>query len=78
MFLGTKTNLWNIVTNALFDLHYIEAEIIARMAYNLLKGFNILTQETLYEAWEDPGLLGDCPKCEGELKFNPFIAGGYN
>jgi WD40 repeat protein len=28
------------------------------------------------EAWEDPGLLGNCPKCGGELKFNPFIAGG--
>ena len=28
------------------------------------------------EAWEDPGLLGNCPKCEAELKFNPFIAGG--
>jgi len=30
------------------------------------------------EAWEDPGLLGNCPKCGGELKFNPFIAGGDN
>jgi WD40 repeat protein len=28
------------------------------------------------EAWEDPVLLGNCPKCKGELKFNPFIAGG--
>jgi WD40 repeat protein len=28
------------------------------------------------EAWEDPGLLGICPKCGGELKFNPFVAGG--
>jgi len=28
------------------------------------------------EAWEDPGLLGNCPKCGAELKFNPFIAGG--
>lgn len=27
------------------------------------------------EAWEDPGLLGNCPKCEEALKFNPFIAG---
>jgi len=26
------------------------------------------------EAWEEPGLLGNCPKCGGELKFNPFIA----
>jgi WD40 repeat protein len=30
------------------------------------------------EAWEDPGLLGNCPKCGEELKFNPFIAGGDN
>jgi WD40 repeat protein len=30
------------------------------------------------EAWEDPGLLGNCPKCGGELKFNPFVAGGDN
>ncbi len=31
------------------------------------------------EAWEDPGLLGNCPKCGAALKFNPFIAGGdYN
>ena len=28
------------------------------------------------EAWENPGLLGNCPKCGAELKFNPFIAGG--
>jgi WD40 repeat protein len=28
------------------------------------------------EAWEDPGLLGNCPKCGVALKFNPFIAGG--
>jgi WD40 repeat protein len=28
------------------------------------------------EAWEEPGLLGNCPKCGAELKFNPFIAGG--
>lgn len=28
------------------------------------------------EAWEDPGLLGNCPKCGEKLKFNPFIAGG--
>jgi hypothetical protein len=28
------------------------------------------------EAWEDPGLLGNCPRCGAELKFNPFIAGG--
>jgi len=29
-------------------------------------------------AWEDPDLLGNCPKCGGELKFNPFIAGEDN
>jgi hypothetical protein len=28
------------------------------------------------EAWEDPGLRGNCPKCGVALKFNPFIAGG--
>jgi WD40 repeat protein len=28
------------------------------------------------EAWEEPGLLGNCPKCGEKLKFNPFIAGG--
>jgi WD40 repeat protein len=28
------------------------------------------------EAWEDPGLLGECPNCNEKLKFNPFIAGG--
>jgi WD40 repeat protein len=28
------------------------------------------------EYWEDPGLLGNCPKCGEGLKFNPFIAGG--
>ena len=28
------------------------------------------------EAWEDPGLLSNCPKCGEKLKFNPFIAGG--
>jgi WD40 repeat protein len=27
-------------------------------------------------AWEDPDLLGNCPKCGEKLKFNPFIAGG--
>ena len=27
------------------------------------------------EVWEDPGLLGNCPKCNGDLKFNPFIVG---
>lgn len=26
-------------------------------------------------AWEDPGLLGECPARGEELKFNPFIAG---
>jgi WD40 repeat protein len=26
------------------------------------------------EAWEEPGLLGNCPKCGEELKFNPFIS----
>jgi len=30
------------------------------------------------EAWEDPGLLGNCPHCGAALKFNPFIAGGDN
>ncbi|MBN2366186.1 MAG: WD40 repeat domain-containing protein [Calditrichaeota bacterium] len=25
------------------------------------------------EAWEDPGLLSECPKCNRPLKFNPFI-----
>ncbi len=28
------------------------------------------------EAWEEPGLLSECPKCGEKLKFNPFIAGG--
>lgn len=28
------------------------------------------------EAWEDPGLLGNCPNCGEALKFNPFVAGG--
>ena len=28
------------------------------------------------EAWEYPGLLGECPKCGEKLKFNPFVAGG--
>jgi WD40 repeat protein len=26
------------------------------------------------ETWEEPGLLSNCPKCGGDLKFNPFIA----
>jgi WD40 repeat protein len=30
------------------------------------------------EAWEDPELLGNCPKCGEKLKFNPFIAGVEN
>lgn len=30
------------------------------------------------EAWEDPGLLGECPKCGGKLRFNPFVAGQDN
>lgn len=25
------------------------------------------------EVWDDPGLLSNCPKCGGALKFNPFI-----
>jgi hypothetical protein len=25
------------------------------------------------EAWEEPKLLSECPKCGGKLKFNPFI-----
>lgn len=28
------------------------------------------------ETWEDLGLLGNLPKCGGELKFNPFVARG--
>ncbi len=28
------------------------------------------------EAWEEPGLLGNCPECGEALKFNPFVAGG--
>lgn len=28
------------------------------------------------EAWEDAGLLSECPRCSELLKFNPFIAGG--
>jgi WD40 repeat protein len=28
------------------------------------------------EAWKEPGLLGNCPKCGENLKFNPFVAGG--
>ncbi|MCX6249895.1 MAG: hypothetical protein NTX61_04000 [Bacteroidetes bacterium] len=27
------------------------------------------------EAWENPGLIGNCPACGEKLKFNPFIAG---
>ncbi len=27
------------------------------------------------EVWQEPGLLSNCPKCGGEIKFNPFIAG---
>jgi WD40 repeat protein len=27
------------------------------------------------EAWEHPGLLGECPNCKEKLMFNPFIAG---
>jgi hypothetical protein len=30
------------------------------------------------EAWEEPGLLSYCPKCSGELKFNPFMAGNID
>ena len=29
------------------------------------------------EAWEELGLLENCPKCGGKLKFNPFIVGEY-
>jgi len=25
------------------------------------------------EAWEEPRLLSDCPKCHKTLRFNPFI-----
>jgi len=28
------------------------------------------------EAWEDLGLLSNCPNCGEALKFNPFVAGG--
>lgn len=28
------------------------------------------------EAWEEPGLMDNCPKCGEGLKFNPFFAGG--
>jgi WD40 repeat protein len=28
------------------------------------------------EAWEEPGLLGNCPNCREALKFNPFVVGG--
>jgi hypothetical protein len=28
------------------------------------------------KAWDEPVLSGECPACEGRLKFNPFIAGG--
>jgi WD40 repeat protein len=33
-------------------------------------------QELPDEAWEEPGLLGNCPNCGERLKFNPFIVGG--
>jgi len=25
------------------------------------------------EAWDEPGLLSECPKCHKPLKFNPFV-----
>ena len=25
------------------------------------------------EAWDEPRLLSECPKCHKPLKFNPFI-----
>lgn len=25
------------------------------------------------EAWEEPGLVAECPKCKAKLRFNPFI-----
>jgi len=25
------------------------------------------------EAWDEPKLLSECPKCSGKLKFNPFV-----
>lgn len=28
------------------------------------------------DAWENSGLQDICPQCGGELKFNPFVAGG--
>jgi len=30
------------------------------------------------EAWDDPGLLADCPSCGKPLKFNPFIVDNSN
>jgi hypothetical protein len=30
------------------------------------------------EVWDEPGLLGNCPRCGGELKFNPFLVGNEN
>ena len=28
------------------------------------------------EAWDEPGLFSNCPKCNEKIRFNPFIAGG--
>jgi hypothetical protein len=25
------------------------------------------------EAWNEPGLISECPKCHEPLKFNPFV-----
>ncbi len=30
------------------------------------------------EAWEHPGLLGECPECHEKLKFNPFFGSDMN
>jgi len=30
------------------------------------------------EAWEHPGLIGECPSCHEKLKFNPFFSSDMN
>jgi len=30
------------------------------------------------EAWDEPVLMSNCPKCGRELRFNPFVAGNEN
>ena len=44
----------------------------------ILKGAGITPEhspclELPDEAWEHPGLLGECPECNEKLKFNPFF-----